>query len=96
MNLLAHISRMDRQRTGYYCPACRDWHDADDMDLSRAWEHSDAMRARYGSACCNACTDDHLITVDGVLMPVDACVMGLEGWYSSAAALDDARWEGRA
>ncbi len=95
MNLLAHIDRLDRQRADHYCPCCKDWLDADDMDLDRRWQHSDAMRARYGAVCCSACTDDHILTVDGVLMPFDATVQGYEGRYSSADALDEARYEAR-
>lgn len=96
MNLIAHITAKDAQRDLHYCPCCKDRYDADDMDLSRSWEHSDAMRAVYGSACCNACTDDHIVTADGVLLPYANTVQGCDGRYSSHAALADARWEGRA
>ena len=97
MNLIAYITAKDAERGLLYCPCCKDRHDADDMDLGRSWQHSDAMRAAYGSACCNACTDDHFITADGVLVNSDARVWrGSDGTYSSAEALAEARWEGRA
>jgi hypothetical protein len=91
MNLLAYITAKDAERDLHWCPCCRDRYDADDMDLSGGWEHSAAMKDRFGAACCNGCTDDHLVTLDGVLMRRAACVMGYEGWYSSAEALAEAR-----
>lgn len=96
MNLIAYISQKDAERDLHYCPCCKDRLAADDMDLSRSWDHSDAMRAKYGSACCNGCTDTHFITDDGVLVSDDDDVWrGSDGTYSSADALEAARAEGR-
>jgi hypothetical protein len=95
MDLTAFLNRKDDQRNLFFCPCCRDRLDASDMDLSSAWEHSQAMRDHYGAACCNACTDDHILTADGVLMRYADAVQGFDYTWSSQEAFDDAKWRGR-
>ena len=95
MNLQTYIAAKTAERDLHYCPCCRDRHDQDDMDLSNAWEHSLAMRAKFGAACCNACTDDHVLTADGVLMPYSDAVQGPDYLWSTQDALDEAFWRGR-
>jgi hypothetical protein len=95
MNLTAYITAKDAERDLHWCPCCRERNDASDMDLSNAWEHSQAMRDKFGAACCNACVDDHVLTADGVLMPYADAVQGFDYVWSSQEAFDDAKWRGR-
>ena len=95
MNLQTYITRKDAERDLHWCPCCRDRLDVSDMDLSNAWEHSQAMRAKFGAACCNACTDDHVMTADGVLMPYSDAVQGIDYLWSTQEAFDDAMYRGR-
>ena len=97
MNALTEIlSRMDAERDRFYCPCCRDRLDVSDMDLANGWSHSQAMRAKFGAACCKGCTDDYTITADGVLMPVADAVQGPDYLWSTQDALDEAFYRGRA
>ena len=90
--LTAYITAKDAERTKFYCPCCKDRLDADDMDLANEWRHSEAMRARYGAACCKGCAHSHILTDDGALVSSAAQVfLGFDGIYSSAEALQDAR-----
>ena len=94
MNLTTYINARDAERDLHYCPCCKDRLDADDMDLADGWGHAAQMRETYGAACCNACTDDHYVTEDGVMVRQDAQVwQGFDGVYSSAEALAEARAE---
>ena len=93
--LTSFLNVADLTRTGHYCPACKDWLTAGDMDLAGNWRHSDAMRARYGAVCCVACTDAHVVTVEGDCIPsADASYsdeMGL--WFTTPDAMYDAEAE---
>ena len=89
MNLQAFLDRKDAERTLFYCPCCRDRYPQEDMDLANDWLHSEAMRARYGAACCKQCTDDHILTADAVVMPkADAVSDGYDYWSSEDALAD--------
>jgi hypothetical protein len=63
------------------------------MDLANKWQHSDAMRARYKAACCKSCTDDHVLTEDGVVMPRDRAMRDAAGGYW---ADESALWQAEA
>lgn len=81
-----------RRSPRFYCPACKSsgLHRAD-MDLNNGWHHSQAMRQRYGAACCTTCTDEHRMSEDGVLLAPDEGVQdGWGVWWSSEDALEDA------
>jgi hypothetical protein len=90
------IAHLIAARTMHYCPCCRDRIDASDMDLGMDWHHSQAMRDRYGAACCRECTDAHRMSVDGVLCAPDEG--DTDEWgdlWSSQDALDEAAEDGR-
>lgn len=93
MNALTEfLNAKDAERDLFFCPCCKDRLDQSDMDLANDWPHSEAMRARYGAACCKGCVDDHLMTDDGVLVSgADSVFCGFDGIYSTAEALQDAR-----
>jgi hypothetical protein len=97
MNALTQIlNRKDQDRNGFFCPACTSHGlDAEDMDLHNFWHHSQAMRDRYKAACCKDCTDRHLVTEDGVCMPLDKAQYStlLDLWFSSPDAMYDAEYE---
>ena len=98
MNALHTFLRNKEQDAGFRCPACGSRGlDTDDMDLGNGWQHSLAMRARYGAACCTACTDAHIVTADGVCMPKDAASFSvyLDAYYSTPDAMFDAEGDGR-
>jgi hypothetical protein len=96
MNALTEIlNRKDAERDQFYCPCCKDRFDADEMDLANGWDHSLAMRAKFGAACCISCTDDRVLTADGVLVPRDDAVVGYDYLWSTQDAFDDAKWRGR-
>ena len=95
MNLASYITQKDAERDLFFCPACKSRNHPDDMDLSRFWTHSQAMRDHYGAACCNACTDEHVQTADGVLMRYADAVKGYDYLWSTQEAFDDAKWRGR-
>jgi formylmethanofuran dehydrogenase subunit B len=79
-------------RTKAYCPACQSRCDDADMDLTPfRRSHIEAMRDRYGAACCSACTDAHRMSVDGVLLADGEGVQDSdEAWWSSDEALAEA------
>ena len=89
--LTAYITAKDAERTKFYCPCCKDRLDADDMDLANEWRHSEAMRARYGAACCKGCANDHLMTEDGVCLPRSRAFYShrLDMWFSGSDAADE-------
>lgn len=93
--LTAYIMQKDAERDRFYCPCCKDRYEAEEMDLANDWLHSEAMRARYGAACCVNCTDAHVLTADAVVMPRDEAVQGYDFWWSTDEAFDDAKWRGR-
>jgi hypothetical protein len=95
MNALHTFLANKAADAGYYCPCCKSRGlDADDMDLARGWQHSDAMRDRYGAVCCKGCTDDHVTTEDGITVPRDAAVRDAwGGWWSDGDVLDAAMTE---
>ena len=98
MNALFKLISPKETERGFYCPACRERGlDQDDMDLGNGWHHSPAMRERYGAACCTACTDAHIVTADGVVMPKDAASFSeyLDAYYSTPDAMFDAEGDGR-
>lgn len=85
------FASMIAKRTLHYCPACGDRLDDDDMDTGRGWKHSQAMRDRYHGVCCNACTDAHRMSEDGVLLAPGEGVQDSDGlWWSSEEALAEA------
>ena len=95
MNLHTYIAQKAAERDQYYCPCCKDRLDRDDMDLHREWPHSQAMHDRYGAVCCATCTDDHVITADGVLMRTEDAVRGIDYLWSTQEAFDEALYQGR-
>ena len=95
MNLTAYITQKTAERDRFYCPCCKDRYEPEEMDIANDWPHSEAMRARYGGACCNACTDDHVLTADGVLMRYAEAVVGYDHIWSTQEAFDDAKRRGR-
>lgn len=95
MNLTSYIARKAAERDQYYCPCCQGRLDREEMDLHREWEHSQAMHDQYGAVCCVDCTDDHIMTADGVLMLRADAVVGPDHFWSTQDALDEAKWRGR-